>query len=65
MESAKPERNGTLVVTAVAMPVELYSPRRRAEFMLNNAVDAAEYKRALRAVRKLGINPGDIPHRKP
>lgn len=50
---------------AVAMPVEVYSARRKAEFLLNNAVDAADYKRALRAVRKLGVNPGDIPHRKP
>ena len=65
MESRKLGRNRTLVVLAVAMPVEVYSPRRRAEFLLNNAVDAADYKRALRATRNLGINPGDIPHRQP
>lgn len=50
---------------AVALAVEVYSAQRKAEFLLNNAVDAADYKRALRAVRKLGLNPEDIPHRKP
>jgi len=57
--------DGINVRPAVAMPVEVYSARRKAEFLLNNAVDTADYKRALRAVRKLGLNPEDIPHRKP
>ena len=47
------------------MPVEVYSARRKAEFLLNNAVDAADYKRAVRAVRKLGLDPETIPHRRP
>ena len=65
MESRKLGRNSTMVVLAVAMPVEVYSPRRRAEFLLNNAVDATDYKRAVREVRELGVDPGDIPHRQP
>ena len=52
-------------MTGVAMAVEVYSIRRRAEFLLNNAVDAADYKRAVREVRKLGFDPADIPHRQP
>lgn len=57
--------DGISIRPAVAVPVEVYSARRRAEFLLNNAVDAADYKRALRAVRKLGLDPEDIPHRRP
>ncbi len=57
--------DGINIRPAVAMPVEVYSARRRAEFLLNNAVDAADYKRAVREVRKLGFDPEDLPHRRP
>ncbi len=57
--------DGISIRPAVAVPVEVYSARRKAEFLLNNAVDAADYKRALRAVRKLGLDPEDVPHRRP
>lgn len=57
--------DGISIRPAVAMPVEIYSDRRRAEFLLNNTVDAADYKRAVREVRKLGIDPEDVPHRRP
>ena len=57
--------DGISIRPAVAMPVEIYSARRRAEFLLNNAVDAVDYKRAVREVRKLGIDPEDVPHRRP
>jgi AbrB family looped-hinge helix DNA binding protein len=57
--------DGISIRPAVAVPVEVYSARRKAEFLLNNAVDAADYKRAVRAVRKLGLDPETIPHRRP
>ena len=57
--------DGISIRPAVAVPVEVYSPRRKAELLLNNAVDAADYKRAVRAVRKLGLDPETIPHRRP
>ena len=57
--------DGIRIRPAVAMAVETYSPRRRAEFLLNNAVDGTDYKRAVREVRKLGVDPEDIPHRQP
>ena len=57
--------DGISIRPAVAVPVEVYSPRRKAELLLNNAVDAADYKRAVRAVRKLGLDPESIPHRRP
>jgi AbrB family looped-hinge helix DNA binding protein len=57
--------DGISIRPAVAVPVEVYSTRRKAELLLNNAVDAADYKRAVRAVRKLGLDPETIPHRRP
>ena len=50
---------------AVAVPLEIYAPARRAELLLSNAVDAKDYARALKAVRKMGLDPVTIPHRKP
>ena len=55
--------DGLSIRPAVAVPVETYTTQRKAEFLLNNAVDAADYKRAVRAVRKLGVDPDDIPHK--
>lgn len=57
--------DGISIRPAVMVPVEAYSPERKAEFLLNNAVDAADYRRALSAVRKLGLDPENIPHRRP
>ena len=57
--------DGISIRPAVAVPVEMYSARRKAEFLLNNAVDAADYRRAVRAVRNLGLDPADISNRRP
>ncbi len=57
--------DGISIRPAVAVPVEIYSAQRKAEFLLNNAVDAADYRRAVRAVRKLGLDPESIPHQRP
>ena len=46
-------------------PVELYTDERVAEFLLNNSVDAHDYARALKLVRKLGLDPAKIDHDKP
>ena len=45
--------------------IERYTPRRRAQFLLQNAVDAADYSAARRHVRKLGLDPDSIPHDRP
>ena len=45
--------------------LEIYTAERRAEFLLSNAVDARDYARAAKDVRKLGLDPEKIPHRKP
>lgn len=57
--------NGLTIRPAVAMPVEIYSPERRAELILNNAMDGADYEAACESVRKMGLNPEDIPHDRP
>jgi len=57
--------DGVLIRPAVAMPVEIYTPERRAEFLLSNAVGMEDYERARKEVSKLGIDPDTVPHRKP
>jgi len=49
---------------AAAVPIEIYSPERRAEFLLENAVGARDYQRARRLVRELGLDPDSIPHQR-
>lgn len=56
---------GVLIRPAVVMPVEVYSPERRAAFLLSNAIDAEDYTRAREEVRKLGLDPDAIPHDTP
>jgi hypothetical protein len=62
---AEEREDGVLIRPAVALPVEVYTPERRAEFLLSNAVDARDYARAVAEVRKMGLDPAKIPHRKP
>lgn len=56
---------GILIRPAVALPVEHYSPERKAEFLLSNTTDAKDYAKAVKAVRRLGLDPEGVPHRKP
>ena len=53
---------GILIRPAVAMPVEIYSPERRAEFLLSNATDEEEYQAAQTDVIAMGLNPDEIQH---
>jgi AbrB family looped-hinge helix DNA binding protein len=57
--------DGILVRPAAAVPIEIYGPERRAEFLMSTAVDAADYEAALAEVRLLGVDPKDVPHRRP
>lgn len=56
---------GVLIRSAVALPVEIYTPERRAEFLLSNAVDTHDYVRARKEAQKMGLNPENIPHYNP
>ena len=60
------ERDGGIFLKpAVAVPIEVYDPRRRAEFLLSNAVDDEDYDAARRDVRRMGLDPDDVPHSRP
>jgi hypothetical protein len=48
-----------------ARPGERYSPKRLAQFLLQNAVDAVDYAAARREVKKLGLDSDAIPHDRP
>jgi AbrB family looped-hinge helix DNA binding protein len=56
---------GILIRPAIVVPVERYTPERKAEFLLSNAIDEADYRKARREVRKLGLDPDSIAHRRP
>jgi AbrB family looped-hinge helix DNA binding protein len=62
---AEDREEGILIRPAVAVPLESYTQERRAEFLLSNAVDEEDYARAQEVVRKIGLNPTAIPHRRP
>lgn len=62
---AEERAEGVLIRPAAALPVEIYTPERRAEFLLSTAVDAEDYERARKAVWKLGLDPDTISHFNP
>jgi AbrB family looped-hinge helix DNA binding protein len=62
---AEEKEDGILIRPAVIVPVERYSPERKAEFLLSTATTAADYRKARKSVRKLGLDPDSIPHKRP
>ena len=62
---AEDRGEGILIRPAVAVPLERYSQERKAEFLLSNAVDGEDYARAEEEVRKMGLDPTAIRHRRP
>ena len=56
---------GILIRPAITVPLEIYGPERKAEFLLSNAVDDADYQSALNEVREMGLNPAKISHHRP
>jgi AbrB family looped-hinge helix DNA binding protein len=65
MVTAEPRDEGVLIRPAIVVPVEHYSPERKAEFLLNTATNKSDYRRARKEVQKLGLNPDAIAHRRP
>lgn len=63
--TAEARDDGILIRPAVIVPVERYTPERKAEFMLSNATSAGDYREARKAVRKLGLDPDSIQHQRP
>jgi AbrB family looped-hinge helix DNA binding protein len=56
---------GVLLCPVVTLPIEIYTPERKAEFLLNNAITLKDYAWAVKEVRKMGLDPEEIPHEKP
>lgn len=63
--TAEEREDGILIRPAVVVPVEKYTPARKAEFLLSNATTTADYKKARKQVQKLGIDPDSVPHHRP
>ena len=63
--TAEAREDGILLRPAMIVPVEKYSLEHQAEFLLSNATTPADYQRARRVVKKLGLDPGSVPHRRP
>ena len=63
--TAEAREEGVLIRPAIVVPVERYTPERKAEFLLSTATTAKDYQRARREVKKLGLDPDSIPHRRP
>ena len=58
-------KDGVLLKPVITLPVEMYTPERKAEFLLNNTVTMDDYRWAVGEVRKMGLDPEKIPHKKP
>lgn len=58
-------QEGILIRPAEVIPVEVYTAERKAEFLLNGATSAQSYRWAVKEVRRMGLDPAKIQHRKP
>jgi AbrB family looped-hinge helix DNA binding protein len=56
---------GILIRPAMTVPIEVYGDERKAEFLLSNAIDAEDYRRAQEEVRRMGLDPTEIEHERP
>ena len=63
--TTEPREDGVLIRPAIVLPVERYTPERKAEFLLSNATTAKDYQSARKEVTKLGLDPDAIPHHRP
>lgn len=63
--TAEEKDDGILIRPAVVVPIERYTPERKAEFLLSNAIDDADYRSVRKTVRKMGLDPDSIPHARP
>jgi AbrB family looped-hinge helix DNA binding protein len=57
--------DGVFLRPVVTLPVEIYTPERKAEFILNNTITLEEYALAVKKVHNMGLDPETIPHKKP
>lgn len=58
---AEATEEGVLIRPAVALPVEVYSPERKARLLLENATSTEDYARATEMVsEELGLDPDSL-----
>ncbi len=62
---AEARAEGVLLRPVVALPFEVYTAERKAEFLLNNAITPEDYAWAVKEVQKMGLDPETIPREKP
>src|SRR5271166_5016417 len=62
---AEEREDGILIRPATVLAVEIYPPGSRAGFLLNNAVDAEDYRRVRAEVKRMGLDPDRIKHHRP
>ena len=60
----EPVPEGVLLRPVVTLPIEIYTPERKAEFLLNSAITSEDYAIAVDQVREMGLDPEQIPHKK-
>jgi len=61
---AEEREDGILIRPATVLPIEIYTPERRAEFLLNNAVSVEDERRARAEVKRLGLDADRIKHQR-
>jgi hypothetical protein len=59
-KAAEEREDGILIRPAVA-----YTPERKAEFFLTNAISEEDYQRARETVLKMGLDPDKVTHFRP
>ena len=62
---AEEREDGILIRPADAYPYEIYTPERKAEFILTGAIDEEDYQDARETVRQMGLDPDTIEHYRP
>lgn len=65
MVTAEGRDEGILIRPAIVVPIEKYTPERKAEFLLSTATTKKDYQRARMEVKKMGLDPDEIRHRRP
>jgi len=58
------KKKDSLPKPAVTTPFEIFTNERKAEFLLSNAVDKKDYEWAVKEVKKLGLDPDQVSHRR-
>ena len=59
------KKKDSLPKPAVTTPFEIFTNERKAEFLLSNAVDKQDYEWAVKEIKKLVLDPDQIPNRRP